>query len=52
MHALVSHMPQFLSIHGAENPFTQQGVEKLNDLYTTTFTALITEKVTHLSSYF
>ena len=34
MHALVSHMPQFLSIHGAINPFTQQGVEKLNDMYT------------------
>lgn len=27
-------MPQFLSIHGAVNPFTQQGVEKLNDMYT------------------
>ena len=34
MHALVSHMPQFLTIHGAVNPFTQQGVEKLNDQYT------------------
>ena len=34
MHALVSHMPEFLTIHGAVNPFTQQGVEKLNDQYT------------------
>ena len=26
-------MPQFLSIRGAINPFTQQGVGKLNDMY-------------------
>ena len=31
MHALV---PEFLKIHGTVNPFTQQGVEKLNDQYT------------------
>ena len=34
MHALVSHLPEFLRIHGTVNPFTQQGIEKLNDLYT------------------
>ena len=34
MHALVSHLPEFLKIHGAVNPFTQQGIEKLNDQYT------------------
>ena len=33
MYALVSHVLEFLTIHGAVNPFTQQGVEKL-DQYT------------------
>ena len=34
MHALVAHMPEFLRTYGAITPFTQQGVEIFNDLYT------------------
>ena len=33
-HTLVSHLPEFLKKNGAVNPFTQQGIEKLNDQYT------------------
>ena len=32
MHAFVSHVPEFLKIHGAIVLFTQQGLEKLNSL--------------------
>ena len=31
MHLLVSHIPQFLEMHGTLAPFSQQGLEKLND---------------------
>ena len=34
MHALVAHLHEFLQIHGAIVPFTQQGLEKLNDVFT------------------
>ena len=37
MHAFVSHVPEFLQIHGAIVPFTQQGLEKLNDSLTQYF---------------
>ena len=31
MHLLVSHIPQFLNMYGTLAPFSQQGLEKLND---------------------
>ena len=31
MHLLVSHIPQFLEMYGTLAPFSQQGLEKLND---------------------
>lgn len=31
MHLLVGHIPQFLEMHGTLAPFSQQGLEKLND---------------------
>ena len=31
MHALVWHVPEFLNLYGTICPFTQQGLEKLND---------------------
>lgn len=34
MHLMVAHLPEFLRIHGSISPFTQQGLEKLNDVYT------------------
>ena len=37
MHAFVSHVPEFLQILGTIVPFTQQGLEKLNDNLTQYF---------------
>ena len=34
MHALVAHLPEFLTLHGSIIPFMQQGLERLNDHYT------------------
>lgn len=34
MHLMIAHLPEFLRIHGSISPFTQQGLEKLNDVYT------------------
>lgn len=31
MHALVWHVPEFIEMYGEISPFTQQGLEKLND---------------------
>ena len=31
MHALVWHVPEFIQMYGCITPFTQQGLEKLND---------------------
>ncbi len=31
MHALVWHVPEFLHLYGTICPFTQQGLEKLNE---------------------
>ncbi len=31
IHILVSHVPEFLEIYGSLSPFSQQGLEKLND---------------------
>lgn len=31
MHALVWHVPEFIQLYGSISPFTQQGLEKLND---------------------
>ena len=31
IHLLVSHIPQFLEMYGTLAPFSQQGLEKLND---------------------
>ena len=36
MHALVWHVPEFIELHGKISPFTQQGLEKLNDKTTKT----------------
>ena len=37
MHALVWHVPEFIELHGKISPFTQQGLEKLNDKTTKYF---------------
>ena len=37
MHAFTMHVPQFLSLHGNITIFTQQGLEKLNDVTTKYF---------------
>ena len=37
MHALVWHVPEFLRLFGSICPFTQQGLEKLNDKTTKDF---------------
>lgn len=37
MHALVWHVPEFLNLYGTICPFTQQGLEKLNDKTTKDF---------------
>ena len=34
MHAFAMHVPQFLRSHGNISSFTQQGLEKLNDITT------------------
>lgn len=34
MHLMTAHLPEFLRIHGPISPFTQQGLEKLNGVYT------------------
>ena len=34
IHAMVAHLPKFMQLYGRIVPFTQQGVEKLNDIYT------------------
>ena len=34
IHAMVSHVPEFLQLYGTIVPFTQQGLEKLNDITT------------------
>ena len=37
MHAFAMHVPEFMSLHGDVVAFTQQGLEKLNDLTTQHF---------------
>ena len=37
MHAFVCHVPEFLGLYGTICPFTQQGLEKLNDRTTKDF---------------
>ena len=37
IHALMNHVGQFMQIHGSILPFTQQGLEKLNDVVTKNF---------------
>lgn len=37
MHCLGMHVSQFLKLHGNINIFTQQGLEKLNDMMTIHF---------------
>lgn len=37
MHAFAMHVPEFLSLYGNINMFSQQGLEKLNDLTTIHF---------------
>lgn len=34
IHAMMNHVPEFLKIHGSIVPFTQQGLEKYNDIST------------------
>ena len=34
IHLLTSHIPEMLELHGSLAAFTQQGVEKLNDIIT------------------
>ena len=34
MHAMIAHLPEFMQLYGSVVPFTQQGLEKLNDVYT------------------
>ena len=34
IHLLTSHIPEMLELHGSLADFTQQGVEKLNDIIT------------------
>lgn len=34
MHTLVHHIPEFISLHGSLAPFSQQGLERLNDVIT------------------
>ena len=31
IHAMVAHVPEFMTMYGSIVPFTQQGLEKLND---------------------
>ena len=33
LHSLVYHVPEFIKAHGNISKFTQQGLEKLNDLH-------------------
>lgn len=37
IHALMNHVGQFMRTHGSILPFTQQGLEKLNDITTKNF---------------
>lgn len=37
IHALMNHIGQFMRTHGSILPFTQQGLEKLNDITTKNF---------------
>ncbi len=34
IHAMLNHVGQFVRVHGSILPFTQQGLEKLNDVMT------------------
>ena len=37
IHAMMNHVGEFMRIHGSIVPFTQQGLEKLNDIVTKTY---------------
>ena len=37
IHAMANHVHEFMSIHGSILPFTQQGLEKYNDIITKEF---------------
>ena len=37
IHAMINHVGEFMKIHGSIIPFTQQGLEKKNDIITKTF---------------
>ena len=37
IHAMVAHVPEFMTMYGSIVPFTQQGLEKLNDNLTKYF---------------
>jgi len=37
IHALLNHVPEFIRLHGNLISFTQQGLEKLNDVSTKEF---------------
>ena len=52
MHAFVSHVPEFLKIHGAIAPYTQQGLEKLNDSLNFFTMEAITETCKHYNKCF
>ena len=49
MHALISHVSEFVSLHGNIVAFTQQGLEKLNDTTTKNYfeATIITETPKH-----
>ena len=37
IHAMINHVGEFMKIHGSIIPFTQQGLEKKNNIITKTF---------------
>ena len=37
IHALMNHVGEFMRVHGSIIPFTQQGLEKKNDIITKTY---------------
>ena len=46
IHAMKCHVEEFLRLHGAILPFTQQGLEKYNDVITKNFFGLVVIKGT------
>ena len=49
IHDMANHVGEFMRVHGSILPFTQQGLEKYNDMMTNIFMQLVTGMMKHLA---